>query len=91
MQTDPKISKSNLIGDHRLDQYDLGEQNFTIKKVDVHEHFSSPTIFNNDVALITLDKPVRFNEHIQPVCLPDSDADVVVNRTCYVTGKNDRG
>eukprot|EP00111_Clytia_hemisphaerica_P009324 TCONS_00027370-protein len=74
------------LGDHRLNKYDSGEQNFTITKIDIHEHFSSPTIFNNDIALLTLNTPARFNEHIQPVCLPDSDADVIVNRTCYVTG-----
>ncbi|XP_034475721.1 ovochymase-1 [Drosophila innubila] len=39
--------------------------------VKVHELYN-PRSFDNDIALITLDKPVSFEGLIRPVCLPDS-------------------
>jgi len=41
--------------------------------VKVHELYNRRT-FNNDIALITLDKPVSIDGRIRPVCLPDSSA-----------------
>jgi Trypsin len=38
--------------------------------VTAHEDFDILS-FNNDVALIELDKPVQFGATVQPACLPD--------------------
>ena len=41
-----------------------------IKRIIEHEDFDILT-FNNDIALLELDKPVKFGPTIQPACLPD--------------------
>jgi len=53
----------------------------------MHEKYSVPTLYNNDIALVTLDRPALFTPFIQPACLPSIQEDVQVNRTCYVSGK----
>lgn len=42
-----------------------------IDRVILHEDFESDYIHDtNDLALIRLQKPVKFNENVRPVCLP---------------------
>lgn len=41
-----------------------------VKRIVDHEDFDIFT-FNNDIALLELDKPLRYGPTIQPACLPD--------------------
>lgn len=41
-----------------------------LKTVTAHEYFDIFT-FNNDIALLEVDRPLRFGPTIQPACLPD--------------------
>lgn len=41
-----------------------------IKSVEEHEYYDGVS-FNNDIALIELDKPIKFGPKVQPACLPD--------------------
>ncbi|XP_052739992.1 plasminogen [Bicyclus anynana] len=42
----------------------------------IHERFhSTPVRDENDIAIATLDHPVRFNKYITPICLPQSGED----------------
>ncbi|KAL5285032.1 hypothetical protein ACFFRR_007020 [Megaselia abdita] len=41
-----------------------------IKAVEEHEYYDGVS-FNNDIALIELDKPIKFGPRVQPACLPD--------------------
>ncbi|XP_055596434.1 trypsin 3A1-like [Uranotaenia lowii] len=43
-----------------------------IKRIVDHEDFDIFT-FNNDIALLELDKPLRYGPTIQPACLPDGN------------------
>ena len=45
----------------------------TKKNVITHPKFHDPTPYNNDIALIKLNKPLRKTDYIQPVCIPRHD------------------
>ncbi|PIK33408.1 Polyserase-2, partial [Apostichopus japonicus] len=53
----------------------------------VHPGYN-PIILDNDVALLKLAEPVKFDYYVRPVCLPDgNDFDEVERYTnCYATG-----
>lgn len=51
---------------------DPGESEiFQISEIRIHPQFTG-TGFYNDLALFKLERPVRFNEYIQPICLPSN-------------------
>lgn len=41
-----------------------------IKTTQEHDYYDGVS-FNNDIALIELDKPIKFGPRVQPACLPD--------------------
>ena len=57
-------------GEYNLRGTDPGESEiFQISEIRVHPQFTG-TGFYNDLALFKLERPVRFTEYIQPICLP---------------------
>ncbi|XP_007552393.1 ST14 transmembrane serine protease matriptase a [Poecilia formosa] len=46
----------------------------------------NPNTFNNDIALMELDSPIKYSDHIQPICLPNADYKVPVGETVFITG-----
>ncbi|OXU21822.1 hypothetical protein TSAR_003377 [Trichomalopsis sarcophagae] len=55
-------------------------------KITMHEGFSPPNSFTNDVALIKISHPFEFNKLVQPVTLPDSHTKIDTNSTAVVSG-----
>ncbi|KAM4039205.1 acrosin-like [Anomaloglossus baeobatrachus] len=51
----------------------------------VHETYD-PEIEKNDVALLSVDRPIIYNRYIQPACLPRQTSDVSVMTDCYIAG-----
>ena len=56
-----------------------------VRRIIIHEDYNSAT-FENDVALLEVDGPVKFNAHIIPICLPQDDNSDYANRMATVTG-----
>ncbi|XP_066262592.1 serine protease filzig isoform X2 [Euwallacea similis] len=55
-----------------------------VKRVIVHRKYDAAT-FENDLALLELENPVKFDAHIIPVCLPPDNSDYT-KRMATVTG-----
>lgn len=51
----------------------------------IHSNFKKET-YENDIAVIKLQKSIMLNDYIQPICLPDSSVFVTKDTTCYITG-----
>ncbi|KAL6474955.1 hypothetical protein MHYP_G00159950 [Metynnis hypsauchen] len=45
--------------------------------------------FGQDIALVQLTKPVVWSDHIQPICVPDSDVQFAAGTACTITGWGD--
>jgi len=66
-----------------------GTQN-RVESFAIHEGYQPPAIYN-DIALITLSRPIKFNQFIQPVCLPGKKMynELMVGNTGLVSGFGD--
>lgn len=80
-----------------LGRYNLGDKtesdaiNRRVSKIDVHPDWSySSESWDADVAIIALEKIVKFSAYIQPVCMPaddnveDYDEGTVVSRHLFL-------
>lgn len=53
----------------------------------MHEQYSKPTVFDKDIALLKLNRPIPFDRNlIGTVCLPDKDKPVPVGTSCFISG-----
>jgi secreted trypsin-like serine protease len=73
----------------RLGEYDfktpsLSEKDFKVKTMKMHEQYNRSTQAN-DIALLTMAKPVTFSESIKHICLPDKNIDLE-GKNSYVIG-----
>ncbi|XP_021180763.3 serine protease filzig [Helicoverpa armigera] len=55
-----------------------------VRKVIVHRSYDAAT-FENDLALLELEAPIKFDAHIVPICMPPDEADFT-GRVATVTG-----
>ncbi|XP_037817731.1 uncharacterized protein LOC119607724 isoform X1 [Lucilia sericata] len=82
----PKGSYFVRMGDHYANIAESSEIDSNIENWYIHEKFRDQKHMNNDIALILLKTPVRFNDYVQPICLPEKGATLEPNRLCTISG-----
>lgn len=74
-----------------LGGYDVANKNhatiINITEIILHTEFTRTKKYN-DIALIRLDRAIKFDQYIQPACLPSTHSDAIDNRAS-VSGWND--
>lgn len=78
------LSSQASLGDHNIKD---STDRFT-DKVDkwiTHEEYN-PSFVENDIALVRLEKPVKYNENIKPACLPKSNTNMYIGSSAVVSG-----
>ncbi|KAL2743756.1 venom protease isoform X1 [Vespula maculifrons] len=74
----------------RLGEYDFTKSNetraldFAVTEIRIHRDFDSAT-YENDIAIIKIQRPTTFNSYIWPICLPPIDQ-TFEKKTAIVTG-----
>ncbi|XP_060844575.1 transmembrane protease serine 9-like [Rhopalosiphum padi] len=73
------------LGDYNIkSKTDVKHMERKIKRVVRHKGFDQRTLYN-DIALLTLDKPVKFDKQVHPICLPTSRS-MYAGQTATVIG-----
>ncbi|VVC45767.1 Serine proteases, trypsin family, serine active site,Peptidase S1, PA clan,Serine proteases, trypsin [Cinara cedri] len=73
------------LGDYNIkSKSDVKHLERKIKRVVRHKGFDQRTLYN-DIALLTLDKPVKFTKQVHPICLPTSRS-MYAGQTATVIG-----
>uniref|UniRef100_A0A182WB30 Scavenger receptor class A n=1 Tax=Anopheles minimus TaxID=112268 RepID=A0A182WB30_9DIPT len=82
----PKSTYRVRIGDYHTAAYDQAELDIFIENTYIHEQFRENHHMSNDIAVIVLKTPVRFNDYVQPICLPAQDAVYEPGKNCTISG-----
>jgi hypothetical protein len=78
-----------LLGKHNCGEYDLGQMRVKIKKRDPHPRYwadENQELTAYDIAVLTLEEPVRFSTTILLACLPYQSSKIYVNRSATAAG-----
>jgi len=73
-----------VVGEHHLKTTDGSEQEISIERLFRHPKYNTSSIRNYDMAILKLDRTLQYNDHVSPVCLPETD--FASGTKCFVTG-----
>jgi len=73
-----------IAGEHHFGTADVFEQEVTIERLFKHPRYNIKCRYNYDVALLKLNRALKYNSRVGPVCLPNSD--FASGSMCYITG-----
>ncbi|XP_053231082.1 transmembrane protease serine 12-like isoform X1 [Podarcis raffonei] len=82
--TFPEFWKA-VLGLHHLYRYQPYTVKSRIRAIIMHSDFQEKT-FENDLALFKLMDSIRFNDYIQPICLPEAPLLMTNETSCYISG-----
>jgi len=77
-----RLGENNVQADPRRKFHHL---NARVKKILIKEDFNKDTLVN-DFAVLCLDKKVKCNEVVSPICLPQLNGPINDNQRCVVSG-----
>ena len=72
-----------VVGQHSRVESESSKRTHRIEEIIMHPKYDKPTT-NNDIALLKLKIPIRFNKNVTPICLPEKD--VTGDTLCVSTG-----
>jgi len=80
-----------VVGEHRLDNEEESEADHDIQQIFIHKGYvPSSSSSPNDIALVRLKTPVRYNSHVRKVCLPEHEIGYFDEyQDCHITGWGD--
>ncbi|XP_050719649.1 uncharacterized protein LOC127000242 isoform X2 [Eriocheir sinensis] len=75
------------LGEYQVDYFDAKYpyEDYDIASITVHPKFNSANL-HNDMAVLKLDRPVTYRNHINRVCLPPPDRNHAAGTECVATG-----
>jgi len=69
---------------------DPQEEEYSIEQMHIHELFNEEAHLNHDIALVKvktkLNRGIRFDKYVQPICLPEPDTQYVPGTNCTIAG-----
>lgn len=57
-----------------------------MEKIFIHPKYHVPNLFSNDLALLKLSQPASLSNGASLVCLPNKEAPLPTNQSCWITG-----
>jgi len=65
----------------------LPRQRYSVDKIHVHPYYEfTPQADRYDIAVLKLSRPVRYDWHIGPICLPEKGSDISIGSSAMVAG-----
>ncbi|XP_025406310.1 uncharacterized protein LOC112680434 isoform X2 [Sipha flava] len=75
------------IGDFNMDINEDSEQDIYIDEIYNHDNFEGSVKLNNDISVIKLKTAgIKFNQYVQPICLPNKNIKLKSSMNCTITG-----
>ncbi|XP_023574587.1 serine protease 40 [Octodon degus] len=75
-----------LLGYNQLSNPTNYSLQMTVNKLIVHEDYDKIHRMSRDIVLMQLHRPVEFNSHVLPVCLPERNLNLEPYYSCWITG-----
>jgi len=73
-----------VLNDFQRDVKENGEQVISIEKITVHQSYGD--LYENDIAILKLQKPANFNSQVGPICLPQKNKAISTKSKCIALG-----
>ncbi|KAM5280087.1 serine protease 40-like [Ctenodactylus gundi] len=75
-----------LLGYNQLSHPTNFSRQMTVNKLIVHPNYDKIHRMGSDIVLMQLHRPVEFNTHILPVCIPDNTTQLSTFTPCWISG-----
>ena len=74
------------VGEYNFNEAgDTLDSTYALASMKYHENYNTKT-FENDIAILKLERPVTFSKSVYPICLPPS-GETFANKRAFVIGK----